>query len=383
MDIEIIRRICLARHLFELGTASIKQKNDLYLFSAVNLLQDAVEAFLLAVADAVGASLDVRTAFDKYFVKINEKLSGKELPLKNKLLRLNRIRVDSKHYGIQPSRDECEKLPIIVRAFFEDVSASILNINFSTISVIDLINEGAIKDLLLEAKSCLEKKQFEECAIACRKVIYLELEKYYDISPYRETVATLGWLGAFTKAPLFTRNASYIEKNVRDPTDYIVYDYSDLEQELLKNAIDNTAFWNVWRLTPQVYQNKEGGWVIKHDFDKLEPELLKDKIEYIFSTTVDIIFTIHSKKRDIKSPETRLYYIELNQEEVPVYEKADQNSTVSTKTPPGLTKLDTDFHVMGLKGDGTYWHVLHSERDNRLVINKQFIIGYIHNSFVK
>ena len=61
MDIETIRRICLARHLHELGRGCLKSANDLYLFSGVNLLQDAVEAFLVAVADFVGASLDERT----------------------------------------------------------------------------------------------------------------------------------------------------------------------------------------------------------------------------------------------------------------------------------------------------------------------------------
>jgi hypothetical protein len=106
MDIEIIRRICLARHLYELSRRSLKSDNDFYLFSGVNLLQDAVEAFLVAVADSVDASLDERTNFDKYFVLINEKIAPKELPFKNRLLRLNRLRVDSKHHGIQPARDE-------------------------------------------------------------------------------------------------------------------------------------------------------------------------------------------------------------------------------------------------------------------------------------
>lgn len=68
MDIETIRRIMLARHLFELGNTALRSSNDLYLFAAVNLLQDAVEAFLIAVADHVGAKIDHRTEFDKYFV---------------------------------------------------------------------------------------------------------------------------------------------------------------------------------------------------------------------------------------------------------------------------------------------------------------------------
>lgn len=63
----------------------------MHLFSAVNLFQDAVEVFLVAVADYVEASIDQNTKFDKYFVQINQKIAPKELPFKSKLLRLNRV----------------------------------------------------------------------------------------------------------------------------------------------------------------------------------------------------------------------------------------------------------------------------------------------------
>ncbi len=117
MDIEIIRRICLSRHLFELGKSSLMTANDLHLFSAVNLLQDSVEAFMLAVADFVNAKVGFKTTFDQYFTLIDAKISPKELPFKSKLLRLNKIRVNSKHYGIMPSRSECEPLIVSIKEF--------------------------------------------------------------------------------------------------------------------------------------------------------------------------------------------------------------------------------------------------------------------------
>jgi hypothetical protein len=126
MDIETIHRLTLARHLYDLGSASSRSANDIHLFSAVNLFQDAVESFLVAVADHVGAALDQHTHFDQYFVRINTKIAPKELPFKNKLLRLNNIRVSSKHHGIQPARDECNRLVLTVREFFDEVSNSVL-----------------------------------------------------------------------------------------------------------------------------------------------------------------------------------------------------------------------------------------------------------------
>lgn len=372
MDIEVVRRICLARHLYELGLESIKSANDLYLFSGVNLLQDAVEAFLVGVADFVGATLDERTDFDKYFVFINKKIDPKELPFKNKLMRLNRIRVDSKHHGIQPAREECQRLAVSVREFFDEVSNSVLNINFSAVSTIDLLQEGETKEALLKAKTALDKGQFVECAISCRQAIYLELEHQYDISGFKEEPDPSPILLAFSPAPFFVKNKQYIDENVHDPTDYIVYDHTHLDQELLKYGVDHTAFWNVWRLTPEVYRKKDKGWIVKEDFAKLEPDILNDNIEYVFNTTVDIIITIHTKRGAIKTSSRREYHLELKQEEVPVYEKADTTSRIVATTPKGLTKVSCDYRILGLRGDGTYWHA-----------NESTLWGFIHNDYVK
>lgn len=376
MDIEVIRRICLARHLFELGNSSLKSANDLYLFSSANLLQDAVEAFLLAIADFVNANIGFNTSFDKYFSLINDKIKPKELPFKAKLLRLNKIRVNSKHYGIMPSREECERIIISVREFFEEVSSSVLDVNFSTVSTIDLLKDGKAKEYLLQAQKHLNDKEFEECSILCRKAIYQELLWNYNISKFQDPTKSTGLLSGFSNAPYYARNKDYIEKNVKTPTDFIVLDHSHLDQELVKYSIDNTTFWNIWRLTPDVYKNEDDEWTVKYEFDKLEKEILEDKIEYIFNSAIDTILSIHVKKENIKSKDYRKFFIELKQDEVPVFEKADSSSNVIGTTPAGLTKLDCDYHIIGLKGDGPYWKIRHFGEEIMLS-------GFIENDYVK
>lgn len=375
MDLETIRRIGLARHLYELGLASLRSANDMHLFSAVNLFQDAVEAFLIAVADHLGAAIDQNTKFDKYFVQINDKIAPKELPFKSKLLRLNRIRIDSKHYGIQPARDECDRLVVAVREFFDEVSTSLLGASFSTVSAIDLLNDGETKAVLMEAKKALEAGHLDDCAINCRKALFLEIERNYDIFAYKDG-NPVNTLAGFTEAPYYVRSKQYIDENVRNPTDFIVYDHDNLNQKLLAKGVDNTAYWNVWRLTPEVYKTKAGKWVVKHEFVKLDKKLLTDKIDYVFSATLDIVLSIHRTWQATKWADSGVYYLNLTQEEVPIYEKADQSSRVSAHTPAAMTRINTDYRVDGLSGDGPYWHVSHFE-------NELFLRGFIHNDFVK
>lgn len=355
MDIETVRRIALARHLNQLAVSSLRSNNDLYLFVAANLLQDAAEAFLVAIADHVGAAVDQNT---KYFVLIDERITPKELPFKTKLLRLNRIRVDSKHYGIQPARDECDRLAVSLREFFEEVSLSVLGVVFSTVSAIDLLEDGDSKNALLEARDALDAGDYAACSIACRKALYLEIEWRYDITKFKDGKSR-GLLGGFSDAPFYARSAEYIQQYVRDPTDLIVLDNSKLDQDLLKDGVDPTAYWNLWRLTPEMYRTPDEQWVVKEDFGKLDAEFLADKIEYIFSTAVDVVLGLHTTRKAVKSGEYGRYFLELRREEVPVFESADKTSRVVATSPPGLVRIVTDYRVLGLKSDAMYWHVSH------------------------
>ncbi len=375
MDIETVRRVALARHLNQLAMSSLRSYNDLHLFASANLMQDAAEAFLLAIADHVGAGIDQNTKFDKYFVLIDERIAPKELPFKTKLMRLNRIRVDSKHYGIQPARDECERLAVSLREFFEEVSRSVLGVTFSTVCAIDLLEDGKSKNALLEAKAALEAGDHASCSIACRKALFLEIEWRYDIAKFKDG-KPLGLLAGHSNAPFFTRNKEYIDEHVHEPTDFIVLDHSYLDQELLKDGLDPTAYWNLWRLTPAVYRIAEDKWVVKEDFCKLDKEFLADKIEYILTTTIDVVLGLHTARKAIETSGYGQYYLELNRDGVSVYENADKNSKVVASTPPSALRINTDYRVSGLKGDATYWHVTG-------VTEGQHLWGFIHEEDVK
>jgi len=375
MDLETIRRISLARHLFQLGTSALRSSNDLHLFGAVNLLQDAVEAFLIAVGDFVRAEIDQNTKFDKYFVGINSQIQPKELPFKSKLLRLNRMRVDAKHHGIQPARDECDRVAVSVREFFDEVSSSVLGVNFATISAVDLLDEGEIKEVLLEAKTARENNDLMNCIVGCRKAIYLEFEHKYDIAKFKDGEPK-GLFAAFSDAPYYARNKEYIEKNVRDPTDFIVLDHSTMDQELLKKGVDTTAFWNIWRLTPEIYRTPDKEWIVKNDFDKLDDKLLADKTDYVLSTTIDIFLAIGTAKKMERLQDRGQHFVNLAREGVPVYRKADIKSEVVATTPAGMTKVWTEFYVTGLDGSGPYWSVYHMEKDF-------WFRGFLNNDDVK
>lgn len=361
MNRSILHKLLLARRLYELSRENLSSANDLSLGIGVNLLQDAAEAFLLAVSEHVNAGIQSGTNFDRYFDLINAKIVPKELPFRTRLVALNKLRVNSKHYGLAPAKSETEGLLVTVREFFDEVTKSVLGLNFATISLIDLIRDGEAKDLLREAEAVFQAEDFETCLTNCRKAVFVRIESRYDASPFAAGGKPQG-LGLLlgNKAPFYARSKDYIDEYVNDATGYIVLDHNELEMDLMRSGMDSTSFWNVWRLTPQVYRREVGGvWVVKRELTKFQEDGIRERAEYVLDTTINLFVAADQKVAATRSPEWRNYYVKLRSDQVPVYKKADVNSEVVMTTPPGVTKLHVDFSVPALNGDGNFWHVAH------------------------
>lgn len=369
MNRSTLQKLLLARRLYNIASENIRASNSISQSVGVNLLQDSVEAFLLAVSEHVNADVDSGTRFDRYFDLINAKIGPRELPFRARLIALNKLRVNSKHYGLTPARSELDGMQVTVREFFEESSASILAQAFSTISLIDLIREGEAKELLREAEQSFTAGDFQNCLVACRKAIFTRFDSRFDIAPYAQhgrfdRNRGFGLFGMFNSSPFFARNREYIEENVKQPTDFIVFDHNELEMTLLKSGQDRVAFWNVWRLTPEVYRRSQGEeWIVKWEFNKLDEDGIRDRSEYALDTTIDLLVAEDQKYAETKSPNYRKYYVDLRGENVPVYKKADVQSEIVSRTPTGLRRIFVDYRVRGLSGDKSYWHARQYEEE--------------------
>lgn len=108
----------------------------------------------------------------------------------------------------------------------------------------------------------------------------------------------------------------------------------------------------------------------------MRDEFLNDNIDYIFNSTIDIIYSIHASENNILSSYFDFEIVQLNQGNVPVFDKADIHSKVICFTRPELSQVKAKFHIIGLNGDGPYWYVVNTSADN-------FFMGYIHNDYIK
>ena len=377
LEKSVIRKLLLARRLFDLAAENLNSTNDLSLAVGVNLIQDSVEVFLLGVIEHLNIALpNTKSDFNHYLDTIDKNITPKQLPFRQKLISLNKLRVNSKHYGIVPAISEVSGITTVVREFYEEVCSDHLGISFINISLIELLKDGEAKELLKEAEQAFLSGNFQTCLFACRKAIFVSIEAPYDIAPFADidvqakSAIRLAVLGS--KAPYYARNQEYVAKNVKEPMDYIVLTHADVDMEMVRNGIDTVSFWNVWRLTPEVYRpNRKSKWLYKYDYSKLDEDGIKEKAEYVLDTTITMLVAADQKMAAVRWTEQRKYTIKLKKMGAPLYEKAAKNSKIKGYVPQDIEVLEVRYKVDGLDGH-SYFDVSHWEEESTL-----FLIGYL------
>src|SRR5262249_5346661 len=148
---------------------------------------------------------------------------------------------------------------------------------------------------------------------------YLEFEHRFDVQGLAGNERG-GLLSALkSDAPYYAREQRYVEEHVHDPFEYIVLDHAKVDADLAKEGIDNGIFWNIWRLTPEVYRHNSEEWKVKHDPKKQEGVGLRERASYVLENTIDIILKKEANFRALRWVESTSYVIPLKERGVAVY----------------------------------------------------------------
>jgi hypothetical protein len=366
----------VARHLYYIAKQNIESSQTLRLFAGINLLHDTVEAALWAAAAYKGVGRD-RAELMQLYDDVSNSLVPKNLSFRSSVVQLNRVRVNSKHYGICPDRKETERLLASMTEFLRETTTTVFDINFWTVSLLSLLRDGEQKDVLAKAQTFFDEGNYLQTVTECRKVIYLSFESWYTIDKFRDPAKAGGGLGAYSKAPYYCRNVEWIRENVKDPFDYIVLAHEDLDKDLLTRGIDPATFWNIWRGTPTVFRyDGTTQWLVKRELEKEVSGATEDHAAYILEQTIDIALRNEEYWRRVRSlGRSGNFVVRLKGDGINVYAKADRSSTVSAVTTAGLREIGVTGSTIGLNDEGPYWKVVHSDIESL----GRWYSGYIHN----
>ena len=126
-----------------------------------------------------------------YWGVINKRIRPTELSHKATMGKLNKSRVNFKHHGIMPSTSDIELYEVITRDFLTENTHKIFSIDFSSISLSDLIQNNRIKEIIKKAEANYNNNEIRECQNnLARAFEYLlfDYEKdqkdYFENSPF-------------------------------------------------------------------------------------------------------------------------------------------------------------------------------------------------------
>lgn len=173
-----IERLVFVKFLLKQAEAS-KELDKPLSSTTVLTLHDAIECFLqLSYEQLTGkAKLSGNQILENYTEKINETLVSQGKPLINKafIKRINELRNQLKHASIFIDKKNIQNLFSETEMFFTDFAFTIFNLDFTEISLTELISNKEIRKHLVQAEEELKNKNFQESMFCIGKAFY-ELE---------------------------------------------------------------------------------------------------------------------------------------------------------------------------------------------------------------
>lgn len=390
MKSESLDMFLTARTLFDRARDLCIAENRIATSSGLIILQDAVELLLLGSLVEIG--VDERESLENLgFIKIMQvlKKNGIKVPKVKTLEAMNKQRVIVKHYGQLAE-------PRAVRNYYETgifasnkVLKQVIGKELSEVMAHDLIKDDReSSQFVLAAIRAIEEGKFHDALVEIRKALYVEVLANCSIEGWRdyergavqsegffelgETLRRGGW-----DAPFYTRNKDWIDKNVRDPFDYIQLDLNKLKMDLMEWGVSTQDFWNLWRLTPSVFRFADSNtWAVKQDVT-MHRGADEEGAKFCLDRIIELILKRQEHfdlARSLQGAPQNYTLVEISSQ-APLYRKASINSeTISTLQAGSRAKVF--FIVPGLEGDSEFVSVSLGE-------NEMLQFGYIERNLVK
>jgi hypothetical protein len=220
------------------------------------MFHDSIELFLQLGSEQLNVSKQ-GLGFMDYWSLLEPKL-GRELAEKGSLLRLNKARVDFKHYGILPSRLEIESFRASATSFFEANTPLIFGVEFRSVSMLELVQCKEARHSLAEADKFIIEGKYED-ALDKIAVAFLQLIEDYENRKRTEFGQSPFFLG---ESLAFLGSSFHQFRDLEEMANRISNTIEDIQDalKLLSLGIDYRRYAKFRLLTPRVV-NTQGSFL--------------------------------------------------------------------------------------------------------------------------
>src|SRR5579863_1060863 len=144
---DIYRKVMYSKCVLEKAATIQSEGNEMSLSISLLLMHDATELLMLSVLDHLKVTVQKRREFMDFWTEVKPP-DHPAPPDRIAMDSLNRLRVNLKHGGNIPNSQEVRDLLPRVVGFFENVLKTYCDIEYSAVSLIDLIPDSVVKGVI-------------------------------------------------------------------------------------------------------------------------------------------------------------------------------------------------------------------------------------------
>lgn len=162
---ELIKRLMLIRYIHSQAEKQSRQRGPRAVVSIL-MYHDAIDLWLQLAAQHLEVKTGQQTYFPQYINSITDSLKedGRQLAQALPMQRLNAARNSFKHKGILPDTDFIQSSRVYVRDFLNENTLTVFDVHFLELTLVDLVEEGLVKDLLVMARQSLKSGDYNSVA---------------------------------------------------------------------------------------------------------------------------------------------------------------------------------------------------------------------------
>lgn len=300
---EITKRLAFIKYLYGIGQEQAK-KSEPMCWAAILTFHDAVELFLQLVAEYVKLNERIKDIrFMEYWALLEPclKTMGKpELTQKISMERLNKARVDFKHYGNPPSKNTITgDFLVNTQNFFEENALAVFAHKFDDVSLLELVNCKDAKNELKKAEISMNANKFEEALNAVAKAFVKLIDDY-------EQRKTDKW----GNSPFnLGKNVTFYERDKfgRDMEKFIDATESSLEAlseavKIIGFGIDYKRYAKFKTLTPYVYHYVGGDYDVGDLDEEISKNLTRDDVSFCIDFVIESALALQEFDYELTHP---------------------------------------------------------------------------------
>lgn len=275
-------QLLLAKRLFLIGSGYAEKDDPVSAGVSISLFQDSIEIFIWSLLKTLDAEANDKTPFTAFFDLVNNAKGNKNnssLPFKAKILELNKARVNFKHYGNLPDISEAKKFKAYAEEFLAISFYKFYSIEFSSLSLAELIPYPHIRAQIKSAEIMLERKEYGQAIaeLSIAKAMLFEKISDYLPKPDRRLSDGDNFLRKISGAQsvrLFGPLAQYLEK-------------SNEISIIALLGIQISDYFVLQKYFPVALKMAAGNWVLQYR-NRLDPDekITKNAINIITSAAI-------------------------------------------------------------------------------------------------